>query len=146
MKGSQPNDKHFMEQIRSIKTVLVVEDEQDTAEMLQDMLSISGYEALYSCSGQTALSMILNARPDALILDVMLPDISGLEVLQHIRRDPRMESIPVIIVSGNNQPSDIQNCMLAGATAYLTKPVGFWEVKNAIDRCVWGSSKRPTDG
>ena len=135
-----------MDQIHSVKTILVVEDEPDTAEMLRDMLSIGGYEVVFSCAGQAALSMILNAHPDAVILDVMLPDISGLEVLQHIRRDPRMAHIPVIMVSGNNQPSDIQNCLQAGATAYLIKPVGYWEIKDAVDRYVRGVSKRAADG
>jgi CheY-like chemotaxis protein len=115
------------------KTILIVEDEPDTAEMLSEMMHLCGCQVVHTCRGHSSLEMILTTKPDALLLDVMLPDLSGLEVLRHIRRDPRLEQIPVILVSGNCHPSDIQEGMMAGASAYLTKPVSFWELKEALD-------------
>ena len=115
------------------KTILIVEDEPDTAEMLSEMMHLSGYQVVHTYSGHSALETIFTTKPDALILDVMLPDLSGLEVLRQIRRDPRLEQIPVILVSGNSHPNDIQEGMMAGASSYLTKPIGFWELKEALD-------------
>jgi CheY-like chemotaxis protein len=70
----------------------------------------------------------------------MMPDISGLEVLRYIRRDPRLQHIPVIIISAKNLPSDIKAGMDAGATLYLTKPIGYQELKSAIEKVLRGGS------
>ncbi|MGB9673870.1 MAG: response regulator, partial [Anaerolineales bacterium] len=63
-------------------------------------------------------------------------DYSGLELLAKIRHVPPLEDLPVVIISGNSQPLDIQNGYLAGASAYLTKPVSFWDLKQTIDKLV----------
>jgi CheY-like chemotaxis protein len=70
--------------------------------------------------------------PDAILLDVMMPDVSGLEVLRFIRREPGLMHIPVVIVSARTLPADIQAGMEAGASAYLTKPVGFRELSETV--------------
>ena len=117
------------------KTILLVEDEADTAEMFSEMLRLSGYDVMQAYSGQSVLSLIINSKPDAVVLDVVLPDISGLEILRQIRRDPRIGHIPVVLVSGNSRPSDIEEGMMAGASVYLTKPISFWELKDALEDC-----------
>jgi CheY-like chemotaxis protein len=84
-------------------------------------------------SSAPAISLIAQEKPDLIILDVMMPDISGLEVLRYMRRDPNLEKIPVIIVSAKSMPNDIKIGMEAGASMYLTKPVGFLELKQAVE-------------
>lgn len=118
------------------KTIIVVEDEPDTAEMLSEMARLCGYRVLNSYAGTQALSLISNNRPDGVVLDVILPGLSGLDILHFMRRDPRLEHIPVIIVSANSLPADRQACLEAGANIYLTKPVGFEEFKRAIDKVI----------
>lgn len=118
----------------SNKTILIVEDEPDTAEMLAEMMRLCGYRVLHSYNGKKVINTLLNHTLEAVLLDVILPDQSGIEVLQSIRRDPRLESIPVVIVSANNHQSDIQRGMIAGASAYLSKPIGFWEIKDTLER------------
>ncbi len=81
------------------KKVLVVEDEPDTAEMFAEMLRLRGYRVSKSYGSTSAMRQLTLEKPDAVVLDVMMPDISGLEVLHYIRREPAMESIPVIVVS-----------------------------------------------
>lgn len=124
------------------KTILIVDDEPDTAEMLGEMLRISGYNAIHACAGAQTLSLMLNHKPDGVILDVLLPDQSGIEVLKNIRRDPRLAQIPVILISGSNAPADVQQGMQAGASAYLTKPVSFWDVKETVDRCLQAAAHK----
>ncbi len=118
------------------KTVMIVEDEPETAEMIAEMIRLSGFLAVTSHGGTPAISMIIRKVPDAVILDMMMPDLSGLEVLRLMRVDPRMTHIPVIVVSAKSRPEDIQEGMDAGAVAYLTKPVSYKDLKAAVEKVV----------
>lgn len=122
------------------KTVIVVEDETDAAEMFAEMMRVSGFRVLKSYSSAPAISLIANERPDVVILDVMMPDVSGLEVLKFMRREPALAHIPVIVVSAKSMPGDIQSGLEAGASVYLTKPVGFLDLKQAVERVLQRSS------
>lgn len=115
------------------KTVMIIEDETDAAEMFAEMMRVNGFRVIKMFSSAPAISLIAQERPDLIILDVMMPDISGLEVLRYMRRDPHLEKIPVIIVSAKSMPNDIKIGMEAGASMYLTKPVGFLELKQAVE-------------
>jgi two-component system, OmpR family, phosphate regulon response regulator PhoB len=116
------------------RTVIVVEDEADAAEMFAEMMRVNGFRVVKSYSSGPAINMIANEMPDIVILDVMMPDISGLEVLKYMRHEPQLAKIPVIVISAKSMPSDIKTGMDAGASVYLTKPVGFLELKQAIDK------------
>ena len=116
------------------KTVIVVEDEPDAAELFAEMMRVSGFRVLKTYSSTPAISLIAKERPDAVILDIMMPDISGLEVLRFMRRDPELKDTPVIVVSARSMPSDIREGLEAGATIYLTKPVGYLDLKKSIDQ------------
>ena len=118
------------------KKVVVVEDEPDTAEMFAEMMRLCGYRVEKSYGGSTALSLIAGHKPDVVILDVMMPDLSGLEVLRFLRRDPELKRIPVIVVSAKTLPSDIRNGLEAGATDYLTKPVAYLDLKEAVENAI----------
>ena len=120
----------------SQKTVVVVEDEPDAAEMFGEMMRVSGFRVVKSYSSEPAINMIASEMPDVVILDVMMPDVSGLEVLKFMRRQPQLAKIPVIVVSAKSLPADIKTGMDAGASAYLTKPVGFLDLKQAVERVI----------
>jgi len=121
-------------------TIVVVEDESDTAEMFEEMMKLIGYRVVKCFGGARALAVISEVKPAAVVLDLMMPDISGIEVLRYMRRDPRLAPIPVIIVSAKGLPSDIKKGLDAGAAAYLTKPVSFIDIKNAIENSVVASN------
>jgi DNA-binding response OmpR family regulator len=123
------------------KTIVIVEDEPDTAEMFAEMMRLSGYQVSKSYSGRPAITLIAETRPDAIVLDLMMPDISGLEVLSFIRSDPLLIKIPVIIVSAKSLPSDIKTGLEAGAVTYLTKPVAFKDLKMAVEDAIRGSER-----
>jgi two-component system, OmpR family, phosphate regulon response regulator PhoB len=120
----------------SRKSVIIVEDEPDTAEMFAEMVRLNGYVVRKAAGSSAAIYMIAQEQPDAVVLDWMLPDVSGLEVLRYIRREPTMAHIPVIVVSAKGLPSDIKSGLEAGASIYLTKPVAFSELLGAIERVV----------
>lgn len=116
------------------RTVMIIEDEADAAELFSEMMRINGFRVIKMFSSAPAIPIIAKEKPDLILLDVMMPDISGLEVLRYIRREPELASIPVIILSAKSMPSDIRTGIEAGASLYLTKPVGFQDLKQAIEK------------
>ncbi|MFZ5881364.1 MAG: response regulator [Chloroflexota bacterium] len=116
------------------KTVMIVEDETEAAEMFAEMMRVGGFRVLKYHSSAPAIPAIQNEKPDVVILDVMMPDISGLEVLRYMRRQPDLAQIPVIVVSAKSMPVDVRTGLDAGASLYLTKPVGYRDLKTAVDK------------
>jgi CheY-like chemotaxis protein len=122
------------------KTVLIIEDEADAAELFAEMMRVSGFRVLKTSSSAPAVSMMSAEKPDVVLLDIMMPDISGLDILRQMRADPELLDIPVVVVSAKSMPADIKNGMEAGAFTYLTKPVGFIELKEAVERALGSQS------
>lgn len=122
------------------KTVLIIEDEEDAAELFAEMMRVSGFHVLKTSSSTPAISLMIANKPDVVILDIMMPEISGLDILHQMRRDPELSGIPVVVVSAKSMPADIKNGMEAGASTYLTKPVGFLELKEAVERAIVDAS------
>ena len=116
------------------KTVMIIEDEIDAAELFAEMMRINGFHVIKMFSSAPAIPMISQVKPDLILLDIMMPDISGLEVLRFMRREPELASIPVIVVSAKSMPGDIKTGLEAGASLYLTKPVGFQDLKQAVEK------------
>ncbi len=116
------------------KTVMIIEDETDAAELFGEMMRVNGFRVIKMFSSTPALAIIAQEKPDVILLDIMMPDISGLEVLRYMRREPELAQIPVIVVSAKSMPNDIKVGFEAGASMYLTKPVGFQDLKNAVEK------------
>jgi CheY-like chemotaxis protein len=125
------------------RSILVVDDELDTAEMLVEMMRLSGYRVFKSSGGRQAIQLIAREKPDVVLLDIMMPDISGLDVLRYMRHDPRLKKIPVIILSAKCMPSDILSGLDAGADLYLTKPVGCEELRDAVEQVAGAGKTKP---
>lgn len=120
--------------------IVIIEDEPDTAEMYAEMMRISGYEVVKFFGGLSAVDNLAEQESDAVVLDLMMPDLSGLDVLSFINEHPSLSGLPVIIVSAKTMPEDVEKGLRAGAVAYLTKPVSFAEMKVVIDEAVSKSS------
>ena len=118
------------------KTVMIIEDEEDAAELFAEMMRVSGYRIVKTSKSAPAIGMMIAERPDVILLDIMMPEISGLDILRQMRRDPALANIPVIVVTAKGMPADIKNGMEAGASTYLTKPVGFLDLKEAVARAL----------
>jgi CheY-like chemotaxis protein len=126
------------------KTVLIIEDEEDAAELFAEMMRVSGFQVFKTSSSRPAIELMTANKPDVVILDIMMPEISGMDILRRMRNDPELSRIPVVVVSAKSMPTDIKNGMEAGAFVYLTKPVGFLELKDAVERAVADPTKRPS--
>lgn len=116
------------------KTVLIIEDEEDAAELFSEMMRVSGFRVLTTSKSKPAISMMNEDKPDLVLLDIMMPEVSGLDILRQMRRDSNLSEVPVIVLTAKSMPADIKKGMEAGASTYLTKPVGFQELKDAVER------------
>ncbi len=102
--------------------IFVVDDEPDVVELLETVLGIEGFTVDVATDGRTALARILADPPDLLILDLMMPDLDGMELLKLLRLDPRGLRIPVLIVSARTGQHDQITSLQMGANAYICKP------------------------
>jgi adenylate cyclase len=104
------------------KTILVVDDNFDITEITKTILTSRGYDVHVAYSGRDALAQIQAAAPALIILDVMMPDMSGLEVVEQLKDHPTTAGIPVIMCTAKAQDSDFLEGYRCGADYYITKP------------------------
>jgi|ERR1019366_5645290 two-component system phosphate regulon response regulator PhoB len=108
--------------------ILVVEDEKDIREILAYNLGKAGHEVLAADSGANALASVREARPDLVLLDLMLPDVSGVEVCRHLKHDPSLCQIPVIMLTARSDEIDRVVGFEMGAEDYVIKPFSVREL------------------
>jgi DNA-binding response OmpR family regulator len=120
--------------------VMIIEDEPEAADLFAEMMRLSGFQVVKYLHGVSAIPAIAEEKPDVVILDVMMPEVSGLDVLRGMQNVPELAHLPVIVVSAMSMPSDIKEGLEAGASLYLTKPVGFLELKQAVERVLSGGA------
>lgn len=113
--------------------VLVVEDEQDLASLVQVNLELAGYEALLAGDGAEGLAYARRAKPDLILLDVMMPVLDGWQVLRALKEEPELNDIPVIMLTALGEERDIIRGHLQGAVRYLTKPFEMRALLGAIE-------------
>jgi PleD family two-component response regulator len=105
--------------------ILVVDDNPQNAELLQAMLEDSGgnYDVRLASDGEQTLKMVQSWRPDLILLDIMMPHLSGFEVCKRLRADPATADIVVLMITALDQPSDIDRAVEAGTDDFLSKPI-----------------------
>lgn len=104
------------------ETILVVDDDVNTARITERMLTVRGYDVMTATDGTRALELVAERRPDCILLDIMMPRMSGLEVLNHLKHDPETAEIPVILLTAKSQDEDVLTGYREGAEYYITKP------------------------
>ncbi len=114
--------------------VLVVEDHEPTARLVQDVLERDGLTVLLAPDGAAALRHLQDEQPDLLILDRMLPDTDGLEILRELRRQPETLYLPVIVLTGRKSHGDVLDGWMGGASLYLTKPFAIGQLVDAVHK------------
>jgi two-component system cell cycle response regulator DivK len=105
------------------KTVLIVEDNELNMKLFHDLLEAQGYHTLETREGLQALSLARQHRPDLILMDIQLPEISGLEVTKWLKEDDDLAKIPVIAVTAFAMKGDEERIREGGCEAYLSKPI-----------------------
>lgn len=125
------------------RRILVVDDEADVRSMLELLLSRHGYEVEAVASGMEAMIAVQARRPDLVLLDVMMRDMDGWEVLKLLQLEESTREIPVVIVSARTETRDKIRGLQEGAVDYLTKPFQIHEVLERIALVLGASSTEP---
>jgi CheY-like chemotaxis protein len=121
------------------ETVLVVDDDEDIVCITQAMLVRRGFEVRVARNGKSALQALAERCPDVVLLDVMMPEMDGLEVLAHIRENPATARTPVILLTAKAQDVDVLKGYAGGADYYITKPFTREQLLNGISHVLGGS-------
>ena len=113
-------------------SILVVDDEPHGFDVIEAHLYREGYDLTYVSSGMEALSCIVNTQPDVILLDVMMPQLDGIEVCRKIKANHQYKHIPIIMVTALNSKEDLARSFEAGADDFLTKPVSGIELRARV--------------
>jgi two-component system cell cycle response regulator DivK len=120
MPGEDANDPT---QARAGKLILIVEDNELNMRLLNDVLEAHGYAILKAGTGEEAIGLAHRERPDVILMDIQLPDISGLEATRRLKEDPATQGIPVIAVTAFAMSGDEKKIRDSGCDAYVPKPI-----------------------
>lgn len=105
------------------KTILIVEDNELNMKLFNDLLEAKGYNILQTRNGREALDIARAEKPDLILMDIQLPEVSGLDVTKWIKEDPATAAIPVIAVTAFAMKGDEERIRQGGCEAYISKPI-----------------------
>lgn len=128
------------------KLILVVDDEADFSELLQFRLRDREYEVLSAATGTEALDKARRHLPDAILLDLLLPDLDGLTLCEILRRRLSTRDTPVIMISAVSSEVTRRSARLAGASAFFSKPLDFDSLRTQLELLLTPSTSRETQG
>lgn len=112
--------------------ILIADDNVQNCELLDAYLATEDYEIGFAYDGQQTLEQVKEFSPDLILLDIMMPKLSGYEVCQQIKSEPKTQSIPILMVTALNEKNDIEKAVGAGCDDFLTKPVNQLELKTRV--------------
>ncbi len=115
------------------KTILVVEDNELNMKLFNDLLESHGYNVVQTRDGLSALDMARKHMPDLILMDIQLPEVSGIEVTKWLKEDDQLRRIPVIAVTAFAMKGDEQKIREGGCEAYISKPIGVMSFLQTID-------------
>ena len=127
-RGKQPR--------RSKKTVLIVEDNELNMKLFHDLLDAHGYATLQTRNGMDALKLAKAHRPDLILMDIQLPEVSGLEVTKWLKEDDELRGIPVVAVTAFAMKGDEERIRQGGCEAYLSKPISVMGFVDTVRRFI----------
>ncbi len=116
------------------RKILTCDDEKHIVRLIQVNLERQGYEVITAFNGAECLEKVKEDRPDLIVLDVMMPEMTGFEVLDILKKDPETENIPVIMLTARAQDADVLRGWQSGVECYLTKPFNPMELIAFVKR------------
>ena len=116
------------------KTVMIVEDNELNMKLFHDLLEAHGYRTVRTRSGLEVLDLARKRHPDLIVMDIQLPEVSGLEVTKWLKEDPELQAIPVVAVTAFAMKGDEQRIREGGCEAYLSKPISVSKFIETIRR------------
>jgi two-component system phosphate regulon response regulator PhoB len=121
-----------------VSTILLVEDDPDIRELVAYKLTRGGFKVVEAADGSAALQAARERPPDAVILDIRLPRLSGIEVCRELRAAPATAAVPIIMLTGAVRLQELEQAYAAGATDYLVKPFSPRELQRRVEAALVG--------
>ena len=115
------------------KRILIVDDEPNIVVSLEFLMKRRGHDVKVVSDGEAALAAVAEYAPDVILLDVMIPRLSGFEVCQRVRENPAWEAIKIIMLTAKGRDVDMTKGLAVGADAYVTKPFSTRELVEKVD-------------
>ena len=112
--------------------ILIADDNHQNCELLDAYLADEGYQIEMAYDGQLALDAVARSQPDLILLDIMMPKVSGYEICQRLKANPATSDIPIIMITALAEMGDIEKAVNAGANDFLTKPVNKLELSTRV--------------
>lgn len=128
----------------SVPSVLIVDDEEDILDLLQYNLNKAGFETVLAHDGAEALSQAAAARPDLIVLDIMMPRMNGLEACRRLRQDAQLRNIPIVMLTARGEEEDHVRGLDVGADIYLAKPISLPVLLSQIKALLRGARRYET--
>ncbi|MBN1187340.1 MAG: response regulator [Bacteroidales bacterium] len=123
------------------RKILIIDDSSTNVLLLQDILEEFGYEAVIKSDSKEALKCVPKEMPDLILLDIMMPGLSGLKFLEKISQMDKIKSIPVIMVTAKNDNESKQKAKELGAVDYIVKPISVEDIIDRVDKALSKSGK-----
>jgi len=139
-RSREPFQMHGDETLRpATKRILIVEDNELNMKLLRDVLEAYGYSTVTTGTGATALTLAREHRPDLILLDLQLPDISGFDALRRLKDDEETRNIPVVAVTAFAMVGDERKALMGGCDAYVAKPILLRNFLDLVERFIGGA-------
>jgi two-component system cell cycle response regulator DivK len=133
-RSSSGTEAKPMRQASTPKTILVVEDNELNMKLFHDLLEAHGYSILQTRDGMEALKLARQHKPDLILMDIQLPEVSGLEVTKWIKEDDDLKAIPIIAVTAFAMKGDEEKIREGGCEAYIAKPISVTSFLKTVEQ------------
>ncbi|MGV8124079.1 MAG: response regulator transcription factor [Candidatus Xenobiia bacterium LiM19] len=118
---------------KSRELILLVDDDEHILRSLEIYLKMEEFRVMTAPGGREALEVLKETRPDLIVLDIMMPEIDGFQVLEYIKGDPKIKNVPVIMLTAKSQDIDVLKGYQEGIASYMTKPFNLNELVDNIN-------------
>ena len=123
------------------KLILIAEDHPDIADLMQKTLELFDYRVAIATTGIKALEIATTLVPDLIIIDILLPEMDGLELTSRLKNLPKTRHIPILAVTAKAMPAERSKCLAAGCDGYLAKPFWYGELVAAVENLLKGNER-----
>jgi two-component system, cell cycle response regulator DivK len=126
-----------------VKTVLIVEDNELNMKLFRDLLEAHGYKTLQTRNGIEAIALARKHRPDLIVMDIQLPEVSGLDVTKWLKEDDSLRHIPIVAVTAFAMKGDEERIREGGCEAYVSKPISISQFLETVRSLVRAPAELP---
>ena len=123
--------------------ILIVEDNEKNMKLVRDLLQYKGHQTLEAVNGMDGVRLAIDNIPDLILMDIQLPDISGIQALALIREQDALSGVPVLAVSASVMPDEQQKIVTSGFDAFIAKPINIKQFLDAVQGFLSSGRKKP---